>query len=189
MNKLKSLSFTVAILLAFLSFAEAGEVAIPNTFTSGTPAKADEVNENFNAVKSSVDDNDSRITTLESFKPIAMGYIGEGANLRNATPNVTISFDENLEGYGAYVIQIDGVNYDSYRYVTTVTVIGDGNYPGKYATTRPGANGTLNVFIHRGYNPRPSTNDRVADFHFVTYALDCLPKDGPIGCPDWLPVQ
>jgi len=40
----------------------AGSLTIPNTFTSGTPAKAAEVNANFSAVKTEVDDNDSRIT-------------------------------------------------------------------------------------------------------------------------------
>jgi hypothetical protein len=46
--------------------APAGEVTIPNTFQSGTPAVAAEVNANFSAVESAVDDNDSRIAALEA---------------------------------------------------------------------------------------------------------------------------
>lgn len=41
----------------------AGTVTIPNTFTAGTTAVADEVNANFTAVKTAVDDNASNITT------------------------------------------------------------------------------------------------------------------------------
>ena len=39
----------------------AGSVTIPNTFTANTTAKASEVNANFSAVKTAVDDNDNRI--------------------------------------------------------------------------------------------------------------------------------
>jgi uncharacterized coiled-coil protein SlyX len=46
--------------------AAAGEVTIPNTFQSGTPAVAAEVNDNFSSVKSAVDDNDSRIAALDA---------------------------------------------------------------------------------------------------------------------------
>lgn len=48
--------------------ALAGNVTIPNTFTSGTPAVAAEVNANFSALETAVNDNDSRITN------IATGY-------------------------------------------------------------------------------------------------------------------
>jgi len=41
----------------------ADNATIPHAFTANTPAKADEVNANFSAVKSSIDDNDARITT------------------------------------------------------------------------------------------------------------------------------
>ena len=44
----------------------AGTVTVPNTFINGTAADADAVNENFDAVKTAVDDNDSRITTAQS---------------------------------------------------------------------------------------------------------------------------
>ena len=48
------------------SSAYATDVTIPNSFSSGTTTSAAEMNANFTAVKSAVDDNDSRITTLES---------------------------------------------------------------------------------------------------------------------------
>jgi len=44
----------------------AGPVTIPNSFTAGTPARAAEVNSNFTAVATAVNDNDSRLKTLET---------------------------------------------------------------------------------------------------------------------------
>ena len=46
--------------------AAAGPVDIPNSFQAGTKALAAEVNENFGAVSSAVNDNDSRIAQLEA---------------------------------------------------------------------------------------------------------------------------
>ena len=43
------------------SSAVASELAVPNTFSAGTPAKASEVNDNFTAAKTAVDDNFARL--------------------------------------------------------------------------------------------------------------------------------
>ena len=45
--------------------AYASSLTVTHTFVNGTIADADEVNANFSDVKTAVDDNDSRITTLE----------------------------------------------------------------------------------------------------------------------------
>ena len=48
-------TYIVAVVLVLLTGpAWAGSITIPNTFTSGTKAKASEVNGNFSAVKSAV---------------------------------------------------------------------------------------------------------------------------------------
>lgn len=46
--------------------ALADEVDIPNEFTAGTPAVADEVNENFSAVELAIDDNAQQLTSLSN---------------------------------------------------------------------------------------------------------------------------
>lgn len=48
--------------------AAAAQVSGLTTFTAGTPAKAAEVNDNFSAVKAAIDDNDVRLTEVESGK-------------------------------------------------------------------------------------------------------------------------
>ena len=54
------------VLLAIPLAVAAGTLAVPNTFTNGTVADADEVNANFGSVKAAVDDNDSRITAAQA---------------------------------------------------------------------------------------------------------------------------
>jgi hypothetical protein len=46
--------------------AVAGNVTLPHVFQPNTPARASEVNANFNAVKTAVDDNDARLTSVEA---------------------------------------------------------------------------------------------------------------------------
>jgi len=59
--------FVVAgALLLLMPPAVASQVGSLTTFTNGTPANADEVNANFDALRTAVNDNDTRITTLES---------------------------------------------------------------------------------------------------------------------------
>lgn len=54
---------TVAVAALFISStAWAGTLTIPNTFTAGSPAVAADVNANFTAGKTAVDDNNTRIT-------------------------------------------------------------------------------------------------------------------------------
>ena len=55
-----------AMLIAITTSLQAGSLTVPSTFSAGTPAVAAEVNGNFTAVKTAVDDNDSRITALET---------------------------------------------------------------------------------------------------------------------------
>ncbi len=65
----KSIWTSVVVGLVIAAGAFADNVTLPNTFSAGTPAVAAQVNANFNAVKTAVDDNHTRITALESKSP------------------------------------------------------------------------------------------------------------------------
>ena len=65
-----TLTSSLALLsLTLVAPLSAAEVSGLTTFVPNTPALAEEVNGNFDAVKSAVDDNDQRITDLEAKTP------------------------------------------------------------------------------------------------------------------------
>jgi len=69
---MKQVVFLLSLVIAGIAiFAYASTVTIPNTFTSGTTISSSQMNANFTAVKTAVDDNDSRITAVNSALPIA----------------------------------------------------------------------------------------------------------------------
>jgi len=54
-------------MLGLAAFAVAhGQTQVPNTFQSGQPARASEVNANFSVIETAVNDNDTRITNNET---------------------------------------------------------------------------------------------------------------------------
>lgn len=61
---IKTAALTALILMAHS--VNAGQVTNLTTFTAGTPAKAAEVNANFNAVKTAVDDNNNQLGNHET---------------------------------------------------------------------------------------------------------------------------
>lgn len=112
-NKRTAMTFIVLAVLAYPAYLLAGTVTIPNTFVSGQPAIAAAVNANFTAVKTAVDDNDSRIAVVEgqlgpSNSPGAVGFVsyhysnGTGRYIHIRTPfNDTVPgrFRIDLRGY------------------------------------------------------------------------------------------
>ncbi len=86
---MKTLFRSLVIALGLIAFAAssawAGSVTIPNTFSAGTKAEADKVNENFTAVKTAVDDNDARINTLNT--GIEFADIGSSSDIPTTIRN------------------------------------------------------------------------------------------------------
>jgi hypothetical protein len=66
MNMKQVVRLGLGIAIAISTGVIAGPLTIPNSFSAGTPARAAEVNANFNAVATAVNDNNSRLTTLEA---------------------------------------------------------------------------------------------------------------------------
>ena len=142
-----------SIILSFCLCLVVGSpiMAVPNTFTTGQVASADEVNENFTALESGID-------SIRPMTPIAFGTVG--------------AYGEQLPGRGAYTtsridyhyfIDLHDVDYDGTNLVIVVTVIETGN--GCLAAwVRPDANANITVCpFNSDGNPAPTS------FHFVVY--------------------
>ncbi len=65
------LSFLIAVFLSIVGFG--GEISNLIQFQPNTRAKSSEVNQNFNSIKSAVNDNNNRIESLEVFKENVAG--------------------------------------------------------------------------------------------------------------------
>ena len=63
MKKLILLFLLVAVFISAAETAKSGNLTVPNSFSTGQVIEAADMNANFSAVETAIDDNDSRITT------------------------------------------------------------------------------------------------------------------------------
>jgi len=100
----KSHYIAVAAALLISSTAWAGALTIPNTFTAGSPAVAADVNANFTAAKTAVDDNNTRITANTASAATNASNITANASaittLQNAVLVRTINVSPVIGGGG-----------------------------------------------------------------------------------------
>lgn len=102
------------------------QVTIPNTFSSGTPAVADEVNANFNALKNAIDTNTGEIANLAPTE-LGSGYSTlPPYSAAGAPKNLVILKNTASDGRIRYYLRIafedsSGNKYWHFPYVRTGT--------------------------------------------------------------------
>ncbi len=77
MNFPRMMIFLLTLGMSLFAFSNVwgGSVTIPNSFSSGAATSASQMNANFTAVKTAVDDNNTRIAGLESkTAPVFQGF-------------------------------------------------------------------------------------------------------------------
>jgi len=89
MNKYLSQASLMIALIVLSVTARASDLSIPNTFTAGQAAVAAEVNDNFTATETAVDDNNTRITSLEN------NAVGIEFVQTDSTENITSTVSSN----------------------------------------------------------------------------------------------
>ena len=146
---------SISALLLLIPIANAGNVTIPNNFTSGTPAVAADVNANFSAMETEVDDNDNRISnntnnvatntndiaTLQSTITSLQNTITSLQNQLTAVQsNSVLALDGYLildtDTYGYQRALFSGVNVQVVNGVGQTTITGLGNLIVGYNTAR-----------------------------------------------------
>jgi hypothetical protein len=114
MNRRNLITITTILVLVvpYVAFAD---TTVPNTFTTGSVASAEEVNENFTALENGVNANATEIAVNAQaiggfylFTPIVMGVIASDGTVVNGYGNFTAS--RSAEGY--YRITVTGKTYN-----------------------------------------------------------------------------
>lgn len=83
--------------LVFSGLALASDYTIPNTFTSGSAAVAADVNANFSAAKTAIDDNNAQIQTKQN-RVSSSCTAGSSIRVINSDGTVTCETDDNAGG-------------------------------------------------------------------------------------------
>ncbi|MFZ5724542.1 MAG: hypothetical protein ACOY33_12895 [Pseudomonadota bacterium] len=120
MKRTASILIMSAILLVSGWPAAAGTVTGLTTFTAGTPAKAAEVNGNFTAVKTAVDDNDARIAALEALVAALDSRIDALEAKLASVSTTTVNGNPTVRFSGVNVQVVNGLG-------STTTANGTGN--------------------------------------------------------------
>ena len=96
---MKSMARLFGVLVLMVSGSVFAQIQVPNTFQSGQPARAAEVNDNFTVVTDAVNTNASAIQNLEGAQDL-MG------------PHVALADSNQMEvGVAQNVFQATGTNY------------------------------------------------------------------------------
>lgn len=151
---------------ASIGLAHAGPVGPLTTFTANTTAKASEVNANFTAVKSAVDDNDGRITSNAA---------GISTNATGITTNAA-GIATNASGIASNTTAIGGKQ----NRVTGVCAVGsairtvnaDGTVvcePGPAGPYGDGSAGALTLAVNTNWSTTPPPNQ---NFQFTDLAIN-----------------
>ena len=112
-SALASWSVVSALSLLGIGQARASDLSVPHGFSAGTPALAAEVNANFSAVETAVDDNDARIIQLEALVATLQSQLAaiEASNVMAIDPYIELTDIANPNiGVLYTTVRITGAN-------------------------------------------------------------------------------
>jgi len=182
MNRQSIVWCGVMLGLAMSVPAGASEVAIPNTFVGGTPAKATEVNDNFTAVKNAVNDNAGDIATLQNNVTTLQSDVSNNeariTDLETQTQNLATQMPGMAVNYNASFVTLSTTAATAVS--LTVNVLNTGyiliNYKGLSSITH--TNGTRDMIRIELFNAASNIANGPSFVSVQTPAV--LPSSGDI---------
>lgn len=153
------------IMCVFFFAAHASTLTIQNTFSPGTQARASEVNANFDAVESAVNDNDARLTIntsdISSLQSLVATLQETIANLQgtiNDLENRIVAIEENS------VLALDGkLSFNNDSYGRPRALFSGVNVQVVNNAAQTDANGTGNIILGYDAVRDPSNADICSD--------------------------
>lgn len=108
-------SSIVALYMTVFTTCAVAATTVPNTFTAGTPAKAADVNANFQALATAIDTLSARVDKLDGTTPVTMADLA-GTYVINGLQMGSFKSVSTPQGW-----------IDNYTYQGTLTLVADGN--------------------------------------------------------------
>ena len=165
-SKISLLTLISLCLIGFNTYAS--ELIIPNVFTANQPAVAADVNANFTATKTSVDDNNNRLENLEAAVTSMLSTIIDQQNTITQLQADLSAVENNtvleLDGLLQYAL-IDG--YDTAEFTNVNVQINNGT-----GDTDEIVNGKGNLII--GYNEISSLEPFFCSDPQYTDSVNCI---------------
>lgn len=170
------------------SHAWAGSVAVPNTFVDGTAASAGEVNANFDAIESAVNDNDVRISSdfseldnrlkgiEESNSYITAQIIGvdmqvssQSIGLYSVITPTGLSLTVNTEGYPIQnQLYFESNDCSGQPYIKSFQL--DSSKPVGYMYPNPKVNNSISI-VYDGTNVYHSDTVEIIKLHYQSQLI------------------
>ncbi len=149
------------VLMVFMSIGvNAAELTIPNTFVANTPAVASEVNGNFAAVETAVDDNNARIAALEATIASLQATV-------NSLNSRLTSVENNT------VLELDGLlQFSMFKGYPTAEFTGVNVQVNNGTGITIAANGLGNLTV--GYNEASNTASEFCSDPQYTDSVNCI---------------
>ena len=185
-HRIRITTFFLAIFLGLSFSASASEVTDLNTFSDGEPAKAKDVNDNFQAVKSAVDDNYQKIIILSDTRSAsvtysAMGFApGKGKTSKVkllGTTNVVTEYEDEFEKDAA-VGSLAVINAGAHAFYHSVTLRSGISI----TRIRARVKGTVTVSLKKEGDGDPlatvtgtGSDEQVLEFDNINHALEEFP--------------
>jgi len=157
----------VACMSVLTGLAQSSNLTVPNTFSPNTPARAAEVNANFNAVKTAVNDNNARLDAIEALLVSMQNTItAQEAEINQLKLDLAVVENNSVLTLDGYLSLTTFNGFDTAEFTGINLQVNDGS-----DDTEGDVNGLGNVIV--GYNEQLTGTTFCSDPQYIE-ANECF---------------